>query len=132
MCVLYMYSINNVYCFIICTQRGDLECVKILVALGADVNIQDRSGKTALDIARLKSEEAMQKYSEIAKALESVGALSDKPANESHTPPKQAKTGTMEEELTVSCQLYKKLKTAQHKSSRIKVTIQHPSKRLSW
>lgn len=109
MCVLYMYSINNVYCFIICTQRGDLECVKILVALGADVNIQDCSGKTALDIARLKSEEAMQKYSEIAKALESVGALSDKPVNESHTPPKQAKTGTIEEELTASCQLYKKI-----------------------
>ena len=80
--------------------------MKILVALGADVNIANRYNRT--DIARLKSEEAMQKYSEIAKALESVGALSDKPANESHTP-KQAKNGTTEEELTASCQVYKRM-----------------------
>ena len=49
----------------------------------------------------------MQKYSEIAKALESVGALSD--VNESYTSPKEAKNGIKEEELTASCQLYKKL-----------------------
>ena len=123
--------------------------MKILVALGADVNIPDRHGQTALDISRLKSErkagmetikseEAMlfegremnvietlevvhppnldridvQKYSKIAGALESVGALPGRMVNVSSPHPKRAKNGvkeSLEEQLTASCQLYKKM-----------------------
>ena len=38
------------------SQQADLESVKLLVALGADVNLPDLYGKTPLNIARLKSE----------------------------------------------------------------------------
>ena len=139
-----------------CTQRGDLEWVKILVALGADVNIPDHYGKTALNIARLKSERMLpdadtsvrmetinseaamlfesremnltetlevvhppnleridvEKYSKIAGALESVGALPAKLVNVSSPHTKRAKNGvkgSLEEELTASCQHYKRM-----------------------
>ena len=127
--------------------------MKILVALGADVNIPDHYGKTALNIARLKSERKLpdadisvrmdtikseegmlfesremnltetvevvqspnlekidvQKYSKVAGALESVGALPGKMVSPH---PKRAKVGikgSLEEELTASCQHYKRM-----------------------
>ena len=130
--------------------------MKILVALGADVNIPDHYGKTALNIARLKSERKLpdadtsvrmetikseaamlfesremnltdtvevvhppnleridvQKYSKIAGALESVGALPAKLVNVSSPHPKRAKNGvkgSLEEELTASCQHYRQI-----------------------
>ena len=127
--------------------------MKILVALGADVNIPDHYGKTALNIARLKSErklpdadisvrmetikseEAMlvdsremnltetvevvqppnleridvQKYSKIAGALESVGALPGKMVSPHPKRAEIGKKGSLEEELTASCQHYKRM-----------------------
>ena len=56
-------------CFFISFQKRDLNFVKVLVALGANVNYADSKGNTALDIA------VQSGSSHIAELLRRVGGL---------------------------------------------------------
>ena len=61
----FLYSNIN----LICSQQRDLNTVKVLVALGANVNYADSKGNTALDIALQNG------GSHIAELLKRVGGL---------------------------------------------------------
>ena len=56
-------------------EKGDPDCCRVIVKLGADINLKDNNGKTALDVACQRSRGASGRP-ECAEAIEDWQNLS--------------------------------------------------------